>query len=142
LTYQQGIERFWSRQTRYDYYLPVFATLGEQAILNKEIYSDGSSNDGNVFGYQERWAEYRYKPSRISGAFRSTYAQTLDSWHLSQKFSTLPTLNSTFIQENVPMSRVLASGTSGPNFLADFQFNLTSVRPMPMYSVPGLIDHF
>jgi Capsid protein (F protein) len=142
LTYQQGLERFWSRKTRYDYYLPVFATLGEQTILNKEIYADGSANDANVFGYQERWAEYRYKPSRISGVFRSTAPSTLDSWHLAQKFTSLPTLNSTFIQENVPMSRILAAGSSAPNFLADFQFNLMSVRPMPMYSVPGLIDHF
>ena len=141
LTYQQGIERFWSRKTRYDYYLPVFATLGEQTILNQEIYSDGSANDALTFGYQERWAEYRYKPSRISGSFRSTAPTPLDSWHLSQKFASLPTLNSTFIQENVPMSRILASSTA-PNFLADFQFNLMSVRPMPMYSVPGLIDHF
>lgn len=142
MTYQQGLERFWSRKTRYDYYLPVFAQLGEQTILNKELFADGSSNDDLTFGYQERWAEYRYKPSRISGSFRSTAPATLDAWHLAQKFTSLPTLNSTFIQENVPMSRILAAGTSAPNFLADFQFNLMSVRPMPMYSVPGLVDHF
>jgi len=142
MTYQQGLERFWSRKTRYDYYLPVFAQLGEQTILNKELFADGSSNDDLTFGYQERWAEYRYKPSRISGSFRSTAPATLDAWHLAQKFTSLPTLNSTFIQENVPMSRILAAGSSAPNFLADFQFNLMSVRPMPMYSVPGLVDHF
>jgi Capsid protein (F protein) len=142
MTYQQGLERFWSRKTRYDYYLPVFAALGEQTILNKELFADGSANDDLTFGYQERWAEYRYKPSRISGSFRSTSPATLDAWHLAQKFTSLPTLNSTFIQENVPMSRILAAGSSAPNFLADFQFNLMSVRPMPMYSVPGLVDHF
>jgi len=117
MTYQQGLERFWSRKTRYDYYLPVFAQLGEQTILNKEIYADGSVNDDLTFGYQERWAEYRYKPSRISGSFRSTAPATLDAWHLAQKFTSLPTLNSTFIQENVPMSRILAAGTSAPKLL-------------------------
>jgi hypothetical protein len=141
MTYQQGVERFWWRQTRYDFYLPVFAALGEQAILNQEIYTQGTTVDANVFGYQERWAEYRYKPSRISGLFRSTATTTLDSWHLAQKFTALPTLNQTFIEENVPTSRILAVNTQ-PDFIADFLFNMISVRPMPMYSVPGLIDHF
>nr|QRQ90096.1 MAG: major capsid protein [Microviridae sp.] len=141
LTYQQGVERFWWRQTRYDFYLPVFAALGEQAVLNRELWARGDANDALTFGYQERWAEYRYKPSRISGLFRSTATGTLDAWHLAQNFTTLPTLNSTFIQENVPTARILAVNTQ-PDFIADFMFNMVSVRPMPMYSVPGLIDHF
>ena len=102
LTYQQGINRMWSRQTRHDYYFPALAHLGEQAVLSKEIYADGTANDDDVFGYQERFAEYRYKPSMITGQFRSNYAQTLDSWHLAQDFATRPVLDSTFIEENPP----------------------------------------
>ena len=144
LTYQQGLRKMWSRSTRYDFYFPAFAMLGEQAILNKEIYIDGSSNDSNVFGYQERWAEYRYNPSQISGLFKSTSAGTIDGWHLAQKFTSLPTLNSTFIQENPPVSRIVAVGSSanGQQFLCDTFFNIRAARPMPLYSVPGLIDHF
>ena len=145
LTYQQGLRKLWSRSTRYDYYFPVFATLGEQAILNKEIYVTGNSTqDNSVFGYQERWAEYRYNPSQITGLFRSTSAGTIDPWHYSQKFTSLPTLNSTFIQDNPPLSRNLAVGTAanGQQLLLDAFFNITAARPMPMYSVPGLIDHF
>jgi hypothetical protein len=141
LTYQQGLHKMWSRKTRYDYYFPVFANLGEQAILNKEIYCDGSANDEGVFGYQERWAEYRYKPSQVTGLFRSTTNGTLDAWHLSQRFLNAPTLNSTFIQENVPISRVIAV-PSEPEFIFDSVFTCVMARPMPMYSVPGLIDHF
>ncbi|WNK12392.1 MAG: major capsid protein [Microvirus sp.] len=144
LTYQQGIRRFWSRSTRYDFYFPAFATLGEQAILNKEIFCDGSSNDSNVFGYQERWAEYRYNPSQITGLFKSTSAGTIDPWHYSQKFTSLPTLNSTFIQDTPPLSRNLAVGASanGQQLLLDAFFHINAARPLPMYSVPGLIDHF
>ena len=144
LTYQQGLHRMWSRSTRYDFYFPAFAMLGEQTILNKEIYCDGSANDTNVFGYQERWAEYRYKPSQISGLFKSTSAGTIDGWHLAQKFTSLPTLNSTFIQDNPPVSRVVAVGAAanGQQFLLDAFFDNKVARPMPMYSVPGLIDHF
>ncbi|UOF78980.1 major capsid protein [Microviridae sp.] len=144
LTYQQGLNRMWSRSTRYDFYHPVFAALGEQTILNKEIYCDGSANDNNVFAYNERWAEYRYRPSMITGLMRSTSAGTIDNWHLAQKFTSLPTLNATFIQSNPPLSRVLAVGASanGQQLLGDFFFNVRSVRPMPMYSPPGLIDHF
>ena len=144
LTYQQGLRRMWSRSTRYDYYFPAFAMLGEQAILNKEIYCDGSANDGNAFGYQERWAEMRYHPSRVSGLFRSTAAGTIDAWHLAQNFTALPTLNSTFIQDTPPISRIVAVGSSanGQQFLFDSFFNIRAVRPLPMYSVPGLIDHF
>jgi hypothetical protein len=144
LTYQQGLSRMWSRSTRYDFYFPAFATLGEQAVLNKEIYVTGNSTDNDVFGYQERWAEYRYYPSRISGLFRSTSAGTIDGWHLAQKFTSLPTLNTTFIQETPPVSRVVAVGSSanGQQFLFDSFFDVKKARPMPMYSVPGLIDHF
>ena len=142
MTYQQGLRKMWSRLTRYDFYMPVFAMLGEQAVLNKEIYCDGSANDNNVFGYQERWAEYRYNPSQISGLFRSQAAGTLDGWHLAQKFSSLPSLNSTFIVENPPVDRVLAvSSQTGKQFLIDTFFDVRAARPMPMYSVPGLIDH-
>ena len=144
LTYQQGLRRHWSRSTRYDYYFPVFAMLGEQAILNKEIYVTGGSTDSQVFGYQERWAEYRYNPSEITGLFRSTAAGTIDPWHYAQKFTSLPTLNSTFIQDTPPLARNLAVGTAanGQQLLLDAFFSTTAARPLPMYSVPGLIDHF
>ncbi len=144
LTYQQGLHRMWSRSTRYDFYFPAFAMLGEQSILNKEIYVTGGTTDTDVFGYQERWAEYRYNPSRISSLFRSTASGTIDGWHLAQKFTTLPTLNSTFIQDTPPVSRVVAVGASanGQQFIFDSFFDVKKARPMPMYSVPGLIDHF
>lgn len=143
LTYQQGLEKHWSRLTRYDFYMPVFAMLGEQAVLNKEIYLDGTANDTGVFGYQERWAEYRYQRSMITGLFRSQVASTLDGWHLAQKFTSLPTLNSTFIVDNPPVDRVLAvSSQVGKQFLMDCLLDIKAARPMPMYSVPGLIDHF
>lgn len=144
LTYQQGLRKLWSRNTRYDYYFPAFAHLGEQAILNKEIYCDGSVNDNSVFGYQERWAELRYNPSQITGLFKSTSAGTIDPWHYSQRFTSLPTLNSTFIQDNPPLARNLAVGAAanGQQLLLDAFFDITAARPLPMYSVPGLIDHF
>ena len=144
LTYQQGMHRMWSRSTRYDFYFPAFATLGEQSVLNKEIYCTGDTTDSSVFGYQERWAEYRYKPSMITSLFRSTASGTLDAWHLAQKFTSLPTLNTTFIQDTPPVSRVVAVGAAanGQQFLFDSFFDITKARPMPMYSVPGLIDHF
>ena len=144
LTYQQGLRRFWSRATRYDFYFPVFAMLGEQAILNKEIYATGEAADNSVFGYQERWAEYRYNPSQITGLFRSTSAGTIDPWHYAQRFTSLPTLNSTFIQDTPPLARNLAvgAGANGQQFLLDAFFDITAARPLPLYSVPGLIDHF
>lgn len=144
LTYQQGLRKMWSRNTRYDFYFPAFAMLGEQAILNREIYCDGSSNDGNVFGYQERWGEYRYHPSRISGLMRSTASGTLDGWHYAQKFASVPTLNSTFITDNPPLDRTLAVGSAanGQQFIFDSFIRIRAARPLPMYSVPGLIDHF
>ena len=141
LTYQQGVNKIWSRKTRYDYYWPTLAHLGEQAVLNDEIYVQGTSADKAVFGYQERYAEYRYKPSIITGEFRSTYAQPLDIWHLAQKFDSLPTLSDDFIRENVPIDRVIAV-PSEPQFLMDAYFKLSCVRPMPLYGTPGLIDHF
>jgi hypothetical protein len=144
LTYQQGLARMWSRSTRYDFYFPAFATLGEQAVLNKEIYVRGDNNDDSVFGYQERWAEYRYYPSRISGLFRSTASGTIDAWHLAQRFTALPTLNNTFIQDTPPVDRIVAVGSAanGKQFIFDSFFDCKKARPMPMYSVPGLIDHF
>ena len=145
LTYQQGLDRMWSRSTRYDFYFPAFATLGEQAVLQKEIYATGNSTaDDTVFGYQERWAEYRYKPSKITGLFKSTSTGTIDAWHLAQKFTAAPTLNTTFIQDTPPVSRVVAVGAAanGQQFLFDSFFDVKMARPMPMYSVPGLIDHF
>lgn len=144
LSYQQGLRKMWSRRTRYDFYFPVFAHLGEQAVLNKEIYTQGTSADDQVFGYQERWAEYRYHPAQITGYFRSTTAGTLDAWHLAQRFTSLPTLSSSFIQDTPPIDRVVAVGAAanGKQFIFDSFFDIRAVRPMPLYSVPGLIDHF
>lgn len=141
LNYQQGLHKMWSRQTRFDFYWPSFAHLGEQAILNKEIYAQGTSQDEEAFGYQERYAEYRYKPSQITGKYRSNAAQSLDLWHLAQDFASLPALNSAFIEENPPIDRVIAV-PSEPQFLLDCFFNFKTTRPMPTYSTPGMIDHF
>lgn len=141
LTYQQGLDRMWSRKTRYDFYWPSLAHLGEQAVLNKEIYTQGTSKDDEVFGYQERYAEYRYGKNEITGRFRSSYPQSLDIWHLAQKFESLPTLSKSFIEENVPMDRVVAV-PSEPDILFDSLINVKAARPMPLYGVPGLIDHF
>ena len=141
LTYQQGLNRMFSRSTRYDYYWPALSHIGEQSVLNKEIYADGSANDELVFGYQERYAEYRYKPSMITGKFRSNDAQSLDAWHLSQDFAALPTLGSDFIEENPPLDRVVAV-PSEPHFIFDSYVRMKCARPMPVYSVPGKIDHF
>ena len=144
LTYQQGLNRMWSRQTRWDFYWPALAHLGEQAVLNKEIYAVGDATpdqDDEVFGYQERYAEYRYKPSIITGRFRSNAAQPLDTWHLSQNFTSKPTLSESFILENPPVNRVVAVQDE-PQLILDVYFNFRCARPMPTYSVPGLIDHF
>jgi len=144
LTYQQGLARMWSRSTRYDFYFPAFAMLGEQPVYNKEIYVTGTATDNNVFGYQERWSEYRYKPSQISSLFKSTSAGTIDNWHLAQRFTSLPTLNASFIEDTPPVSRVVAVGAAanGQQFIFDSFFDCKTARPMPLYSVPGLIDHF
>lgn len=141
LTYQQGIPRMFSRRTRFDFYWPVLAHLGEQAILNKEIYAQGTSKDDEVFGYQERYAEYRYFPSMITGKLRSTDSQSLDVWHLSQKFDSLPTLSAQFIQDDPPVSRILAVQNE-PQFIIDSYIEMKCARPMPVYGVPGLVDHF
>lgn len=141
ITYQQGLNRMWSRRQLFDFYWPTLAHLGEQVVYNKEIYTQGTADDNGVFGYQERYAEYRYKPSMITGKLRSTDAQTLDVWHLAQKFDTLPKLNQDFIEENPPINRVIAVQNE-PEFFADFWFDLKTSRPMPVYSVPGLVDHF
>lgn len=142
LTYQQGINKMWLRSTVYDFYWPTFAHLGEQAIELREIYAQGSEADTTVFGYQERYAEYRYKPSQITGKFRSSVTGgTLDKWHLSQFFKTAPTLNEEFIMENPPIERIIAV-PSEPEFLLDVGFRYTTVRPMPMFGTPGLVDHF
>ena len=130
----------WQRRTRYDFYWPVFSHLGEQAVLNSEIFFSGPTNN-DVFGYQERYAEYRYKPSRISGLFRSVAMGSLDAWHLAQDFLTLPSLNGAFIEEVAPMDRIKATAND-PDFIFDSFFHMTCVRPMPVYSVPGWIDHF
>lgn len=141
LTYQSGLDRMWSRQTRYDFYWPSLANLGEQEVYNKEIYLDATSADDDVFGYQERYAEYRYGVSKITGQLRSSYAASLDCWHLSQDFASLPVLNQSFIEEDPPIDRVVAV-PSEPQFIFDCFIDVTCARPMPMYSVPGLIDHF
>jgi hypothetical protein len=141
LTYQQGIPRMFSRRTRFDFYWPVLAHLGEQAILNKEIFAQGKPVDDDVFGYQERYAEYRYFPSMITGKLRSTDPQSLDVWHLSQKFDSLPTLSAQFIEDNPPVSRILAVQDE-PQFIIDSYIQMKCARPMPVYGVPGLVDHF
>lgn len=146
LTYQQGIRRHWKRSTVYDFYFPVFAMLGEQAVLNQEIFVDGSANDTAAFGYIPRWDEYRHFPAEITGIFRSTAAGTIDYWHSSQRFSALPTLNSTFISDSTRtvIERNFAGGaaTQGQQFLCDFMFTGRIARPLPTHSVPGMIDHF
>jgi len=141
LNYQQGQNRMWDRQTRFDYYWPSLAHLGEQAVIQKEIFTDGSINDDIVFGFQERFAEYRYKPSQITGQLRSNAAASLDTWHLALDFATAPLLNGTFIDDAPPVDRVIAV-PSEPHFLFDSFFNYKCVRPMPTYSIPGMIDHF
>ena len=142
LTYQQGINKMWLRSTVYDFYWPTFAHLGEQAIELRELYAQGTAEDTTVFGYQERYAEYRYKPSQITGKFRSAVIDgTLDKWHLSQFFSSVPTLNEEFIVEKPPIDRIVAV-TSEPQFLLDIGFRYTTIRPMPMFGTPGLVDHF
>ncbi|UDN67796.1 major capsid protein [robinz microvirus RP_121] len=147
LTYQQGLRRHWSRQTRYDFFWPVFSHLGEQAVLQKEIFCTGDpTDDAIVFGYQERWAEYRYTPNEITGLFRSTTASNIDIWHYAEEFASAPTLNNAFIQDpsQATLARSLAVGTeaAGQQILCDVLFRVDATRPMPTYSVPGLIDHF
>lgn len=143
ITYSQGAERYWFKDTRYDFYYPVLSQIGEQAILNREIYYQNTSADDDVFGYTERYNEYRYKPSRITRQFRSANAASLDSWHLSEEFSALPTLGNTFMQSNTgsPLDRAV-SVPSEPQIIADFYFDMKCARPMPIFGVPGNLDHF
>lgn len=142
-TYQQGIERHWSRKTRFDYYWPVFANIGEQAVLNKEIFAQGTAKDNEVFGYQEAWSDYRYKPNRVTGEMRSAYEQSLDVWHLADDYASLPSLSDSWIREDKnTVDRVLAVKSSvSDQLFADIYVCNRATRPMPMYSVPGLIDH-
>lgn len=142
-TYQQGIERFWSRKTRFDYYWPVLANIGEQAVLNKEIYAQGTLEDDEVFGYQEAWGDYRYKPNHVTGEMRSQYAQSLDVWHLGDDYSKLPSLSAEWIVEDkTNVDRVLAvTSTNANQLFADLYVKNQTTRPMPMYSIPGLVDH-
>lgn len=144
LTYQQGINRMWFRSTRYDFFWPKLQELGEQTILNKEIYAQGTANaaqDAAVFGYQERYAEYRYMPSLIKGEFRSTFTTPLDYWHMAEKFTSLPALNASFIVQNTPIARALAI-TDGPDLIADYWFSYKHARPMQTYSVPVKLGKF
>lgn len=142
-TYQQGLERMWSRKTKFDYYWPVFANIGEQAVLNKEIYATGTSTDDEVFGYNEAWADYRYKPNRVSAEMRSSYSLSLDSWHLADDYAALPSLSDSWIREDPSnVDRVLAVQSSNSNQLfCDIFVRNRTTRAMPMYSIPGLIDH-
>lgn len=143
-TYQQGLERMFSRKNKLDYYFPVFANLGEQAVLKKELYAQGTEKDEEAFGYQECWADYRMKPNRICGAFRSNATGTLDSWHYGDNYSDTPALSQEWMKEgSAEIARTLAveNKVNEPQFIADFLVKNTTVRPMPMYSVPGLIDH-
>lgn len=142
-TYQQGLERFWSRKSMFDYYWPEFANIGEMAVLNKEIYAQGNAKDDEVFGYQEAWADYRYKPSRVSGEMRSQYKQSLDVWHLADDYSKLPSLSDSWIREDPnPINRVLAVSDNVSNqFFCDIYVQNYTTRNMPLYSIPGLIDH-
>lgn len=142
-TYQQGLERFWSRKDRFDYYWPVFANIGEQAVKNKEIYAQGNAEDDEVFGYNEAWADYRYKPNRVTGEMRSSYKQSLDVWHLADDYASRPSLSDSWIREDkANIDRVLAVQSSVSNqFFADIFVQNRATRAMPIYSVPGLIDH-
>lgn len=142
-TYQQGLDRMWSRKGRFDYYWPVLANIGEQAVLNKEIFAQGTAKDDEVFGYQEAWAEYRYRPNRVTGEMRSQYKQSLDVWHLADDYESLPALSDEWIREDSKtVDRVLAVTSNVSNQLfADIYVANRCTRPMPMYSIPGLIDH-
>ncbi len=144
LTYQQGLNRMWSRLTRFDYYWPALSHIGEQAVKNKEIFAQGTADpvaDEATWGFQERYGEYRFRPGQISGKLRSNDPQTLDAWHLSQNFLSLPVLNDLFIQDTPPIERIIAV-PSEPHFIIDVYFSLRCARPMPLYGVPGMIDHF
>lgn len=145
-TYQQGIEKMWSRHSKFDYYWPEFAHLGEQAILNKEIFAQGKAQDTikyenkdeEAFGYQEAWAEYRMKPNRVSGKFRSNAEGTLDSWHYADNYATLPTLSQDWLATDESVIYRTLAVQDQPQFIVDCMVDNTTVRRMPIYSVPGL----
>lgn len=143
LTYQQGVNRMWYRKSKFDYYWPGFAHLGEQAVFSKEIFSDGTAGDNTVFGYQERWSEYKYKPSRVSAYMRSSAPTPLDMWHFAQLFNPRPVLNGTYMLDVPPLARVLQTGVvQHQSFLCDMMFETRMVRAMPMYSIPGVGTRF
>lgn len=144
-SYQQGLNKLWSRKRRFDYYWPALANIGEQPIMNKEIYYQGGDGkvDNEVFGYMPAWTEYRKNQNIISGEMRSTAAQPLDIWHYGDKYDTLPTLSEGWLEEttaNVDRTLAVQSATSN-QILADFYFKIKAARPMPTFSIPGLIDH-
>lgn len=141
LNYQQGLHKMWSRRTKFDYYWPTFSHLGEDAVKLRELYAQGTEADDTVFGYQERYAELRYAPNMITGVLRSDHPQSLDVWHLAEKFENAPALNAEFIESNTPLDRVIAV-PSEPHFILDARFHVEAIRPLPLYGVPGLIDHF
>lgn len=139
-SYQQGLSRLWTRSTRFSYYDPMLANLGEQAVLNQEIYAQGKAKDEEVFGYQEAWADYRYRTNMVTSEMRSTYAQTLDAWHYADKYDALPTLSSSWIKEGTEnIDRTLAVQSSNSHqFICNFYYSQAWTRPMPIYSVPGI----
>ncbi len=139
LTYFQGVDRHWTKTTRYDFYIPALANLGEQSVLNREIWVSNDANDQLVFGYQERWAEYRTKASKITGILNPDAAGTISHWHLAEDFASLPALNSTFIEDSTPMSRIVTT-TTGPDFIMDLWFDYRCARPIPVFSVPSLLS--
>ena len=137
LTYQNGIDKMWTRETRFDFLWPDLAQIGEQAVLSKEIWADGTGADDDVFGYVPRYDEYRWSRSKNTGRFRSNAAQSLDAWHLAQDFSSRPVLNASFIEDNPPVDRISAV-TGEPHFKLDAQINMRCTRPLPVYGVPGI----
>lgn len=144
LNYSQGLHRMWTRRTRFDYYWPVLSHLGEQAVLGQEIYCAADGDDQEVFGYQERWAEYKYAPGKITGLMRHnpTTSQSLDVWHLAQEFTNRPLLNAQFISDATGTVKRISAVPTEPDFIMDSMINCRATRPMPTYSIPGLIDHF
>jgi len=143
ITYGQGIDRYWSKDTRYDFYYPVLSQIGEQAILLGELWTQGNATDDTVFGYTERYNEYRYINSKSTGLFNVDANGSLSPWHLSEDFTTQPSLGSDFIESNTgdPLDRAIAIDTE-PHFIADFYFDIKAARPLPLYGVPGNLDHF
>ena len=138
----QGLERYWSRKTRYDFYWPALSHLGEQVVTNGELFHTGvPAVDDAAFGYMPRYDEYRFKQSQITGLFRSDAPGSLDVWHLAQDFSAAPSLNASFIEDTPPIDRVIAVQDE-PHFLLDCYFKIRAARPLPLYATPGLIDHF